>query len=545
MELGMSHRGEHAEIETFLGDSIDSELSGNMIDICPVGALTSKPFRYSARTWEMGRRKTVSPHDSTGANLIAHVKNHKVMRIVPFENEDVNECWIADRDRFSYESLNGPDRLTSPMIKQGGQWLTVSWSEALEYVANGIQSIKTAHGAQAIAGLLSPHCTLEELYLAGVVLRGIGTHRIDAGLRRNQPANTKGKAQWLGTSIASLSRLQRVLFIGGNLRKDHPLYAQRIRQAVRRGCQVNVVDGAMPDWAMPINNTTSVPASEWVASLAGLAAAIASTKGIEPPIIGVAVSATATAMAASLMGGERKAVILGNSAAHHPNANEIFGLATWIAQATGSTVGYAGEAANTVGAQLLGLVADTVENSAKTALQMGAKGLFLLNVEPEFDTVSTNEAALASAELVVTLTPFKCNLDLSDVLLPIAPFTETPGSYINAEARLQSFHAVVKPLGEARPAWKVLRVLGEMLGVPGLGFETVQGVREAIPRWTHLAANAGDTAFDNTASVPSSIPEQVNAVDLPKAIGIYALDGMVRRSPSLQATRDGRMGSQA
>jgi NADH-quinone oxidoreductase subunit G len=339
------------------------------------------------------------------------------------------------------------------------------------------------------------------LYLAGVVLRGVGTSRIDAGLRRSQPLNAMNKAQWLGTSIASLSLLQRVLFVGGNLRKDHPLFAQRIRQAVRRGCQVNVVDSAMPDWAMPVSHTLNAPAADWVGVLAGIATAVATAKGMDAPIANVDVCSTATAMAASLLGGDRKAIILGNGAAHHSHASEILGLANWIAQATGSTVGFAGEAANTAGAQLLGLVADAAENSAKVTLQTGAKGLFLLNVEPGLDTTPVNEAALAGAELVVTLTPFKCNLDISDVLLPIAPFTETPGSFINAEGRLQSFHAVVKPLGDARPAWKVLRVLGEMMGVQGVGFETIQDVRNAIPHCGQLVLGERVSAFDNAVAV--------------------------------------------
>ena len=238
MELGMVNRGEHAEITTVLGETVDSELSGNMIDICPVGALTSKPFRYSARTWELSRRKSVSPHDSTGANLIVQVKNHKVMRVVPLENEAVNECWIADRDRFSYEALNGPERLTKPLLKQGGEWIEVDWATALEYVANGLKQIKSKYGASSIGALVSPHSTVEELYLAGALVRGLGSDNIDYRLRNAQFPQSSG-VRWLGTSIASLSSLQSVLVVGSNLRKDHPLFAQRIRQAVRKGGSVH------------------------------------------------------------------------------------------------------------------------------------------------------------------------------------------------------------------------------------------------------------------------------------------------------------------
>jgi NADH-quinone oxidoreductase subunit G len=245
MELGMSNRGEHAEIETFLGETVDSELSGNMIDICPVGALTSKPFRYNARTWELSRRKSVSPHDSTGANLIVQVKNNRVMRVVPLENEAVNECWIADRDRFSYEALNSDDRLTAPMIKQDGQWLTVDWTTALEYVANGLKQIKANHGADSLGLLASPHSTVEELSLASTLMRGLGSDNIDHRLRHADFTAHTG-ARYLGMPIAALSKLKHALVVGSRLRKDHPLFAQRIRQAARRGAKVDVIAAETP-----------------------------------------------------------------------------------------------------------------------------------------------------------------------------------------------------------------------------------------------------------------------------------------------------------
>src|SRR3954463_15567423 len=251
MELGMLGRGEHAEITSFVGKTVDSERSGNRIVLCPVGALTSKPFRYSARTWELSRRKSVSPHDSTGANLIVQVKNNKVMRVVPLENDAVNECWIADRDRFSYEALNSPDRLTAPMIKQGGEWKTVDWQTALEYVANGLKQIKAEHGAKSIGALVSPHSTVEELYLAGALMRGLGSENIDYRLRHAQFAAFEG-TRWLGTSIASLSELQGALVIGSNLRKEHPLFSLRVRAAVRKGARLAVIHDQRHDWAMSL-----------------------------------------------------------------------------------------------------------------------------------------------------------------------------------------------------------------------------------------------------------------------------------------------------
>jgi NADH-quinone oxidoreductase subunit G len=532
MELGMSHRGEHAEIETFVGETVDSELSGNMIDICPVGALTSKPFRYSARTWELSRRKSVSPHDSTGANLIMQVKNNQVMRVVPFENEAVNECWIADRDRFSYEALNGEDRLKAPMLKQGGQWKEVDWQTALEYVANGFKQIKADHSASAIGAMLSPHSTLEELYLATQLVRGLGSDNVDARLRAAEGAPAGGGVRWLGTSIASLSNLQSALVVGSNLRKDHPLFAQRIRQSARKGCVLSTVHSVAFDWAMPVANSITVTAAQWPQALADVAAAVAAEKGIQAPASGNGNEASQR-IAKSLLKGERKAILLGNAAAHHANASSLLALAYWIGEQTGATVGYLTEAANTVGAQLVGAQPQMGGKNA-AQMQIGMKTLILLNTEPEHDTAAK---APVQADMVVTLSPFKTNLAFSDVLLPISPFTETAGTFINAEGRIQSFHGVVKPLGETRPGWKVLRVLGNMLGLPGFEFEAAQDVASAA-----LQGQTGMLSADKLSNATSASINLRATVGEPAVASIYQLDGLTRRSPALQATADAKAG---
>jgi NADH-quinone oxidoreductase subunit G len=479
-----------------LGDTVDSEVSGNMIDLCPVGALTSKPFRYQARTWELSRRKSVSPHDSTGANLIVQVKNNKVLRVLPFENDEVNECWIADRDRFSYEALNEEDRLTQPMLKQGGEWKTVDWQTALEYVANGLKQIKADHGARSIGALVSPHSTVEELFLAGALVRGLGSENIDYRLRNAEFTKHEG-VRWLGTSIASLSNLQRALVVGSNLRKDHPLFALRLRAAVRKGAAVSVIHDVQNDWAMSIASSMVTPASGWAQALADVATAVAAEKGASAPAQGNATDA-AKAIAKSLLGGERKAILLGNAAAHHANATGLLALANWIGEQTGATVGFLTEAANTVGAQLVNAMPGANGLNASQMLGGALKAAILLNTEPEFDSAAGQKAAaaLGQAEMVVTLSPFKANLEFSDVLLPIAPFTETPGTFVNAEGRVQGFHAVVKPLGETRPAWKVLRVLANLLGLPGFTYESAQEVLVAAraghdAKATHVQGNVG------------------------------------------------------
>ncbi|MFZ4471839.1 MAG: NADH-quinone oxidoreductase subunit NuoG, partial [Limnohabitans sp.] len=411
MELGMSHRGEHAEIETFVGQSVDSELSGNMIDICPVGALTSKPFRYSARTWELGRRKSISPHDATGANLVVQVKNNKVLRVVPLENEEVNECWISDRDRFSYEALDSQDRLTAPMIKQGGEWKTVDWQTALEYVANGLQGVKSQYGAEFIGTLASPHSTTEELYLAAALMRGLGSQNIDARLRASD-FHHDNTARWLGTAIASLSTLQRALVIGSNVRKDQPLLALRLRHAVRHGAKLHAINEVAFDWAMPVATQMVTDSANWVQALADVAASVAQLTGATAPVSGNANNLQAQAIAKSLHSGERKAILLGNAAAHHTKASSLLALANWIGAQTGATVGYLGEAANTVGAQVVGAVPSHGGQNAAQMARGGLKAALLLHTEPHADMAHGAVAvqALEKAEMVVTLSAFKTNM---------------------------------------------------------------------------------------------------------------------------------------
>lgn len=538
MELGMSHRGEHAEIETFVGATVDSELSGNMIDLCPVGALTSKPFRYSARTWELSRRKSVSPHDSTGANLIVQVKNNRVLRVVPLENDAVNECWIADRDRFSYEALNSTERLTAPMLKQDGKWITVDWATALEYVAHGLRTVGKDHGPDAIGALVSPHATMEEAYLAKSLMMALGSGNVDCRLRAADFGTHGGGVRYLGMPIAALSELQTVLVLGTNLRKEHPLFAMRVRHAARKGATVMHIGSQLSDWAMPVRHSIAVPAGQWLQSLAQVASAVAHAKGIQAPA-SAQPDECAQQMANALLRGERKAILLGNGAAHHPSYGRLLALAQWIGEHTGASVGLLCEAANTVGAQAVGALPAAEGLNAQQMLQGGLKAAFLLNVEPDADT-AYGSRGLAQADMVVTMSPFKTNLDISDVLLPIAPFSETSGSFANAEGRVQSFHAVVKPLGETRPAWKVLRVLGNMLNFLDFEYESSQDILAALAQQGVFdAATATVRGLDNRSN--AAIGDVGNsAVVEPVCAAIYQLDALVRRAPSLQATSDAK-----
>ncbi|MBB2917947.1 NADH-quinone oxidoreductase subunit NuoG [Cupriavidus alkaliphilus] len=544
MELGMLNRGEHSEITTFVGKTVDSELSGNMIDLCPVGALTSKPFRYSARTWELARRKSVSPHDGLGANLVVQTKNQRVMRVLPLENEDINECWISDKDRFSYEGLNSADRLTRPLLKQGGEWMETDWQTALEYVANGLAGIKREHGADQIAALASPHSTLEELFLLGKLMRGLGSDNVDFRLRQTDFSAALKGAPWLGMPVADVTTLQRALVIGSSLRKDHPLLASRLRQATKKGARVTVLGAGGEDLLMPATRIDVAP-SGWAAALAGVARAVAAAKGVSAPAgtEGFDGGDAAAKAAESLLSGERRAVFLGNEAVRHPQFSALHALAQWIATETGATLGFLTEAANTVGGHIAGALPKQGGANAQAMLETPRKAYILLNTEPEFDAADPRQAlaALAQAGTVVVLSPFRSEaaMQYADVILPVTPFTETAGTFVNCEGKPQSFNGVVRALGEARPGWKVLRVLGNLLDVAGFDYDTAEAVRAEV-----LSAPV-EAQLDNTTDAPIRVAAAAaNGIERIADVPIYHADPIVRRAESLQLSAAARRAMQ-
>ncbi|MDP2833164.1 MAG: NADH-quinone oxidoreductase subunit NuoG [Pseudomonadota bacterium] len=548
MELGMPGRGEHTEVMPFLETQVSHELSGNVIELCPVGALTSKPFRYSARSWELSRRKSVSPHDGLGANIQVHVKNNRVMRVVPRDFEPINECWIADRDRYSYEALNSEQRLTAPMLKRDGQWQVASWQDALEHVADRLGRIRESKGASAIGAIASPHQTVEELYLFTKLMRGLGTENIDHRLAQADATVGSG-ARWLGMPVAELNTLDRVLLVGSTIRREQPLVAQRLRQAVKHGAQLNVLHAAGDDLLCKVNARLVAKPSAWVHALAQIAKAMQVGAGL-PAIADVSVSDNARAIAASLLsgksGGEKKAILLGALAQNHPTATQLHALAEAIAKASGATLGFLAPAVNSVGAQLVGVLPGPNGLGARAMLADQRAAYVLLGAEPELDAYDAAEAAAAlrGAEFVVAMSAFKtAALEYADVLLPIAPFTETAGSFVNMEGRLQSFHGVVKPQGEARPAWKVLRVLGNLLSLGGFDYDTAEAVRgDALS--TDFAAGLDNAAPCSAGfqpavlKTPAGMPALHEGLERLGETPLYQLDPLARRSPALQATPD-------
>jgi len=536
MELGMLNRGEHSEITSFVGKTVDSELSGNMIDLCPVGALTSKPFRYSARTWELGRKRSVSPHDSLGSNIVVQTKSNEVKRVVPLENEAINECWISDRDRFAYEGLNHASRLKVPMVKQDNRWIETSWEAALDYVKRSLDSIQKDFGADAIAALAHPMSSTEELYLMQKLVRALGSDNAESRLRVSD-VTAAPKSPWLGMPIADVSQLQRAFFIGSFLRKDQPVLAARVRGATKRGLKVTRLGASVEDWLMPIAASALVAPSAWVTELAGVAGAVAKAKGVTAPS-DAKISVAAQSIADSLLSGDSKAVFLGSAAMAHPQYSQLHVYAQFIANQTGAKLGFLPEGGNAVGAH----VANAISNAGVNGiLAKNLKAVMLLNLEPSRDLADPQlaKATLAKAGTVIALTAFDSDelRASADVMLPIVPFTETSGTYFNMEGVAQSVQAAVRPLGEARPAWKIFRVLGNLLNLNGFYFDSSEEVLSE--------ATGKGVVLDNTTSAKTTASaSQATGIERLADVVIHSSDAIVRRAEALQLTHDAKRGNQ-
>ena len=541
MELGMVNRGEHSEITTFVGQTVDSELSGNMIDLCPVGALTSKPFRYAARTWELGRKRSVSPHDSLGANTTVQTKANKVMRVVALENEAINECWISDRDRFSYEGLNSADRITTPMVKQGGQWLETDWQSALDYVAHSLKTISAESGPESVGALAHPISSTEELHLLQKVIRGLGSKQIETRLRQTD-VNAAAPAPWLGMPISKINELDRVLVVGSFLRKDQPVLAARIRTASKRALQVLRIDAGGDDWLIPSSGISVAP-SAWLNALSEVALAVAKAKSLTAPVgtFNLTISPAAQKIADSLLSGESKAVLLGSAAIAHHHASDLHVMAQFIADQTGATLGFLPVGGNAVGASLVNANGVGVES----VLSGERRAVILMNIEPDSDlpNPAAARAALAKANTVIALSAYKSAdlMEVADVILPTSVFSETVSTFVNLEGRVQTVQPSVKPLGDSRPAWKVLRVLGGLLGLDGFLFNAPEEVLgEALDDGYCNRLNNKATS----SSIANGNLAPFNGLERLADVNIYAGDQIVRRSSALQLTRDAKRGNQ-
>ncbi|WP_137719158.1 NADH-quinone oxidoreductase subunit NuoG [Methylobacillus flagellatus] len=562
MELGLVGRGEHAEITAYVDKSVNSELSGNIIDLCPVGALTSKPFRYTARSWELTRRPSIAPHDGLGSHIEVHVKDGKVLRVLPREKESINECWLSDRDRFSYEGLNSPDRLKVPMIKHNGAWQETDWKTALEFAAGQLKDITNQYGGEALGVLVSPNSTMEEGFLAKQIAKGLGSQNIDYRLRQTD-FRLDGKrlgTPWMGCNIPDLEQFDRILIIGSNLRNEHPLLSQRIRKAVANGAELNIISPLDNNPLMAVKHKVVVRPNDMVNVLAQVLKAMSGLQRLSlclPPSLNalleeIKVRANTQAIAESLAGlGEsydlvspKTAIFVGNLALNDPRFTEMFSLAEAISGLCGATLGLIPAGSNNTGQHMMGVMPGPQGMHVRAMLEIPRKAYLLVNVEPELDCHNGAAArkAMQQAECVIALTMYKSEaLDDADILLPIAPFTETSGTLMSMEGRVQSFSAVTKPLGECRPGWKVLRVLGNTLGIAGFDYDSSEDVKKAIFGGEKPSAVVWRSLNNNLKElVEIEVNIKSDGLQRIGEVPMYQIDPIVRRSPPLQKTKYNR-----
>jgi len=554
-ELGATGRGEHMEIGTYITRNVTSEMSGNVIDLCPVGALTSKPFRFSARAWELAERDSIAPHDCIGSNLQVHVRSGKeVIRVVPRENEAINETWISDRDRFSYEALNSPERLKAPLIKVEDEWQETDWETALERTVSGVNRVIAESGADNFAALASPTSTIEELYLLQKLLRQLQVSNLDHRYRQTDFSfgNEDPVYPWLGQDIQSLEKNDAVLLVGSNIRKDQPIAAHRFRKACHNGMKLMHLSAVDYEFYMPVDAKLVVSPKSFVNELVGIAGALLKSTGKTAPAgfdkLSKDVKSTSAhqQIAENLKNKEQTSILLGPQAINHPQATDIRMLANLIASLSGSRFGYLPEAGNSVGAWISGFVPHRTPGGAKSQttglnadelLTKSLKGYLLMNVEPDIESANPSRAkqSMINADFVVALSYFVSDniKQYADVILPIAPFTETSGTFVNAEGTWQSFSGVVASAGDARPAWKVLRVLGNLFGCEGFDFVTSEDVLKEVKE------KAGSVIADN--NIEWRCPEfKVTKTDIVRVAEwqMYAGDSIQRRAQALQSTYD-------
>lgn len=549
-ELGATGRGEHMQIGTYVEKAVSSELSGNVIDLCPVGALTSKPFRFQARSWEMTQRDSVAAHDCVGSNIKVESLRKEVRRVTPKENEAINETWISDRDRFSYEGVNSEDRLTYPMIKQDGEWQQVDWQTALDVTVAGLKKVLEKHGAGHLGALTSPSATIEEMYLLQKLVRGLGGSNIDHRINQLDFSDQESMPLYpsLGQSIESLENVDAALLIGSNIRMDQPILGHRIRNAALKGGKIMCVNPADFEFMFPVSDKIIAAPAVMEQALAGVAKALidsgaSAPQGLADLLGGMDVSDSHRSMADSLKSAANACVLIGSYAMAAQASANLRALGLAIAEMSGATIGYLTSGANSAGAYLAGALPHRAAAGKGATFGLNAQGMLaeklsgyvLLGIEPEFDFANPGDAfaPLKPAEFVVAMTPYKSEamLEYASVLLPVAPFTETSGTFVNVEGKWQSFTGSVTPPGEARPAWKVMRVLGNLFSLDGFDYDTSEEVREELHGQVEgKKNNKPEWRCPEALSTPGD--KLVRVADMP----VYAIDGIVRRAESLQQT---------
>ncbi len=535
-ELGATGRGEWMEIGTWIEKSVDHELSGNVIDLCPVGALNSKPFRHRARSWEMTEHALVSPHDATGTNLWGHVLRGRLMRVVPRANEEINETWIADRDRYSYEGIYAADRLREPMMRVEGHWCPVSWETALEAAAGLLRDAIEEEGPGRVGFLVSPGSTTEEAWLLARIARALGSHNVDSRLRQLDFSDQHRDPAYpgLGIALREIDSLGGLLLAGCHVRDEAPIIAHRVRKAALAGCKVNFVSTLPQECHFPVQHQTVAGAADLAAELAALAN-------------GRAKPDSRRAVVESLSAG-RSAIVLGGVAMRHTRCADLRAAAAALAAHTGATLGFLPDGGNAAGVAIAGALPHRLAGGRPDP-QPGldirgmlesplAACLLFGGIEPAHDIGMPGAArALSSCRRVIAVTPYAdaAVMSFAQVLLPMGTFAETSGSYVSVEGRWQEFRGCAQPVGEARPGWKILRVLGNQLGLDGFNHDSSADVLAELRRIV------GDIAYDGR--LPGGREFKAERRGTTTTLPMYMVDAVVRRATALQLTRAGRAGT--
>ena len=546
-ELGATGRGENMEIGTYIEKSIVSELSGNVIDVCPVGALTAKPSRYTARPWELTQHAAVAAHDCVGSNLFVHTRDNEVMRVVPRENDSINESWISDRDRFSYTALKSERRLTQPLLRDQGELRAVDWETAINTAAN-----RLAQAGGSIAALVSPQATLEEQYLAQKLLRGLGSGNIDHRLTQADFSTQQDAPvmPWLGRSLESLETLDAALIVAGSLRFEQPLLSHRLRKAAMNNkARISSIGHFGGQYNFNLEHELCGSAAQLVRDLAGVAAALAAKSGKAPGahlaslIDGLEPSASQRAIADALHDGANAAVIVGEQALANPHLALIQELCEAITAGADATLGYLSPSANSAGACLAGatphrgpagIALDAAGENAAEIMSAQHKVLLCFGLDPLLDTHSVNPLS-DSNEFVIAASSFDNDFvqQQADLVLPLAAVAETSGTFVNVEGLWQSFKACVAARGDSRQGWKVLAALGRVC-LPGqFDYADSAAVR------TELKALCSDVSLSNLCGIESaadSLPRNDGGMQKVGMTPIYASDEMARLALPLQAT---------
>ena len=549
-ELGATGRSEFMEIGTFVERSLSSELSGNVIDVCPVGALNAKPSRMQARSWEMLQMPGVAPHDGVGSNVYLHVLRDRVVRVVPRENDTLNETWISDRDRFSYEGVHTPDRAMLPLVRSDRKWHDSDWPDSLARVARHIGQ----YPAEQVGVLAAPHATLEELYLLQKLFRGLGVHNIDHRVRQTDFADQASMPlfPYLGQTIESFEHNDAVFLVGCDIRFEQPMIAHRMRKATARGCHVAALNPRELDFLFTSQVNWNLAPQNWLRALAEIAKCLpGDTLRQLPPALQELVELVSTSTFAQyifdlLKQAGAASILMGAMSEAHPQASALRAMGNFIASHVDANFGMLPQAGNSAGAWMSGVLPHRLPAGvpgsdpgldAAGMLARPRKVFVLFNLEPEFDFSSAPAAlhAMHEAECVVVFSSYITDSmkEYADVILPVATFAETEGTYVNAEGRWQTVERAVAAPGQARPAWRVLRVLANNLGLEGFSYRSCEQVLEEIRKQF-----SQETRFQSSQYALGEVNLQPGAGGVYRVSDtpVYAVDNVVRRAASLQQT---------